>query len=110
APRLYKLGPILASRRIRNAFRDAILDYTNLGIPVERLGLMLGFQSGPGTGGREGLKPSSAWFDVVKWQALAAKEVAQELGLASVWSWGWGTFNTAGADPDKAAAACVYLW
>jgi hypothetical protein len=27
-----------------------------------------------------------------------------------VWSWGWGTFNVAGADPDKQAAACVYLW
>jgi hypothetical protein len=110
AARLARLGPVVASRRIRVAFRQAILDYTELGIPVTRLGLVLGFQSGPGTGGREGLQPSSAWFEVVKLQALAAKQVASELGLASVWSWGWGTFNTTGADPDKAAAACVYLW
>jgi hypothetical protein len=27
-----------------------------------------------------------------------------------VWSWGWGTFDSAGADPDKPKAACVYLW
>ena len=30
--------------------------------------------------------------------------------IATVWSWGWGTFNAAGADPDKQAAACVFLW
>jgi hypothetical protein len=36
--------------------------------------------------------------------------VSGELGLSSIWSWGWGTFNEAGADPDKPDAACVYLW
>src|SRR5262249_7512754 len=30
--------------------------------------------------------------------------------LGSVWSWGWATFGAASADPDKPAAACVYLW
>ena len=30
--------------------------------------------------------------------------------LASVWSWGWGTFSEAGRDPDKPTAACIYLW
>ena len=34
----------------------------------------------------------------------------ERVGIASVWSWGWGTFDTAGADPDKPIAACTYLW
>jgi hypothetical protein len=110
APNIYKLGPILGSRRLRFGYRQSILAFTQIGIPVSRLGIMLGFQSGPGTGGREGLQPSSAWFQIVKLQTLAAKQVASELGIATVWSWGWGTFSQAGADLDKEAAACVYLW
>ncbi len=106
----YKLGPVLASRKMRVAYRRAIANYTAIGIPVSRLGFVVGFQSGPGTGGREGLKPTSAWLEFVKLQTLAAKEVASELGVATVWSWGWGTFSAAGADPDKPTAACVYLW
>jgi hypothetical protein len=27
-----------------------------------------------------------------------------------VWSWGWGTYNADGNDPDKAGAACAWLW
>ena len=70
---------------------------------------MLGFQLQPG--GRAGLQPSEAWYEVVKWEALAAKQVARELGIASVWSWGWGTFSAdRSGDPEKAVAACVYLW
>jgi hypothetical protein len=110
APKIYKLGPILGSRRLRFGFRQSILQLTEIGVPVSRLGIMLGFQSGPGTGGRERLQPSSAWFEVVKLQTLAARQVAADLGIATVWSWGWGTFSQAGADPDKQAAACVYLW
>ena len=34
----------------------------------------------------------------------------RELGTAYVFSWGWGVFNEAGNDPDKAGAACVWLW
>ena len=67
-------------------------------------------RSRAGAGGREHLQPSSAWFRVVKWQALAAKQVAAETGVGTVWSWGWGTWGAASADPDKPAAACVYLW
>ena len=103
-------GVILGSRRMRTLFRSAIAAYTAIGIPVSKLGFVLGFQSGPGAGGREGLQPSSAWFEYAKLYTLAAKQVASEFGIATVWTWGWGTFNTAGADPDKAAAACVYLW
>jgi hypothetical protein len=109
-PKISKLGIVLGSRRLRSGYRDSILAFTDIGVPVSRLGIMLGFQSGPGTGGREGLQPSSAWFELVKLQTLAAEQVAVDLGIATVWSWGWGTFSQAGADPDKRAAACVYLW
>jgi hypothetical protein len=110
APSVYKAGPVLGSRILRARYRQAILNFTAIGVPVTRLGLMLGFQSGPGTGGREGLQPTNAWLEVVKLYTLAAKQIATDLKIATVWSWGWGTFSAAGADPDKRAAACVYLW
>jgi hypothetical protein len=103
-------GPLLANRRLRAAFRRAVANLVEIGIPVTRIGLMLGFQSASGTGGREGLRPREEWFRVVKWQALAAREVAAEMNVATVWSWGWGTYSEAGRDPDKADAACAYLW
>jgi hypothetical protein len=110
APAVMKQGVILGSRRMRMALRSAVAAYTAIGIPVAKIGFVLGFQSGPGAGGREGLQPSSTWFEFTKLYTLAAKRVAAEFGIATVWSWGWGTFNVAGADPDKQAAACVYLW
>jgi hypothetical protein len=110
APAVMRQGVILGSRRMRIALRAAIAAYTAIGIPVSRLGFVLGFQSGPGAGGREGLQPSSVWFRYAKLYTLAAKRVAAEFRVATVWTWGWGTFSVAGADPDKEAAACVYLW
>jgi hypothetical protein len=110
APRIMRLGVTLGSRRMREAYRSAILALAAINVPVSRIGIVIGFQSGPGTGGREGLQPSGAWFRFVKLQTLAAKQVAEELGIAEVVSWGWGTFSEAGADADKPAAACVYLW
>ena len=110
APFAYRKGPIVGARERRIAMRAAVRPLLDLGIPAERVGLLLGFQSGPGKGGREGLEPRQAWFEIVKQDALAARQVAAELGLGSVWSWGWGTFDEAGADPDKPSAACVYLW
>ena len=110
APVVSKLGPLVGSRRMRTAYRQAIAGFTAIGVPTSRLGLVIGFQSGPGTGGREGLQPRSAWLEFVKLQTLAARHVASELGLGSIWTWGWGTFSPASADPDKPAAACVYLW
>jgi hypothetical protein len=107
---LWKQGAILANRTIRNAFRKAITNFTSIGIPSSRLGLMLGFQSGSGVGGREGLQPAQAWYRTVKWQALDAKQVASELAIGSIWSWGWGAWSAAARDPDKQTAACVYLW
>lgn len=110
APWVYKQGPFAGSRTIRNLFRRAITDFTSIGIPASRLGLFLGFQTGIGKGGREGLQPAQAWFDTVKWQALAAKQVAKELGFSSIWSWGWGHRDGRKDELDKEAAACVYLW
>ena len=110
APSLYKRGPVLANRRLRVGFRRGIESLTSIGIPVRKIGIALGFQTARGTGGREGLQPSSAWFRVVKWQALAARQVARETGIAHVVSWGWGTYRADAVDPDKPRTACVYLW
>jgi hypothetical protein len=108
APALYKQGPLLAGRRLRMSFRKAILTYTALGIPTSDLGIMLGFQTGKGKGGREGLAPEP-WFQTVKWQVLAARQVGAEVRMGSIWSWGWRNGGT-GDDDVKATAACVYLW
>jgi hypothetical protein len=107
---VWNQGPIVGSRFLRTAMRRSITDLTSIGIPPSKLGIMLGFQTGSGQGGREGLSPSQRWFETVKWQALAARQVASELKIATIWSWGWATYGTADADPDKAAAACVWLW
>ena len=110
APWVHRAGPVLGSRRMRTSMRASASKLFAMNIPPSKIGIMLAFQTRPGTGGREGLKPASAWFEVAKLQALAAKQVSRELGLAHVWSWGWGVFNEAGRDPDKAGAACVWLW
>ena len=98
-----------AATLMRARMRQAAADFTRIGIPPSRLGLMLGFHTTPGTGGRDLLTPTEAWLSVVRVQTSAARAVAAEQGLASVWSWGWGTWSPAEADPDKGAAACVYL-
>jgi hypothetical protein len=110
AKKLYQQGPIVGNRTVRTAMRTDLQDFLAIGIPASKLGVMLGFQTTPGSGGRERLQPASAWFDVVKWQALAAREIAKELGISSIWSWGWGTWTAVEQDPDKRAAACVWLW
>jgi hypothetical protein len=107
---LAKLGPARASRIMRQGLRNLVGHLTRIGIPSGRIALELQFQSVLGQGGREGLQPRSAWFEVVKLEALAAKQVARELKIDSVWSWGWATFSEAGKDADKQAAACVWLW
>ena len=110
APKIYKLGIVQGSRTIRQMFRGGAQDFVSVGIPPSKLGIMLGFQTTPGSGGREHLQPASKWFELTKLQALAARTVARELGLATIWSWGWATWTAAETDPDKHAAACVYLW
>jgi hypothetical protein len=109
-PSLAKQGPVAAGLRLRSTLRSRVEDLVEIGIPVSRLGFVLTFSSSPNAGGREGLKPLSRWLDVVQWESLAAKQVAAELGVASVWSWGWAAFNPAGADEDKPKVACTWLW
>ncbi|MDX6411415.1 MAG: hypothetical protein QOE91_931, partial [Gaiellaceae bacterium] len=107
---LYNAGPIVGNRSLRQAMRTGLNDFLAVGIPPSRLGVMLGFQTTKGIGGREGLQPKQAWFEVVKWQALAARQVAVDIPISSIWSWGWGVFSAAENDPDKPAAGCVWLW
>jgi len=107
---LYDSGPVRASRSMRQGMRGLVRHFTEIGIPASRVALELQFQSAIGQGGREGLQPSTAWFELVKLQQLAVRQVARELRIDSIWSWGWATFSGAGVDPDKAAAACVWLW
>jgi hypothetical protein len=104
-----KQGPVEGSRTLRAMFRKRVAEFTDVGIPASKLGLMLGFQTTRGAGGREGA-PRKAWLQVTKLQALAARQVAGETRLRSLWSWGWAAWTKAQADPDKPAAACVYLW
>src|SRR3954467_2532834 len=107
---LFKLGPERASRAMRKGMRGLISRFAQIGIPAGRVALELQFQSAPGQGGRQGLQPKAAWLEIVKLEALAAKQVAAETRIQGVWSWGWPSFSVAGNDPDKPAAACVYLW
>jgi hypothetical protein len=108
-PEVSAAGPIVGSRILRTQMRQAVGAFTAMGLPPSRLGLILEFQSG--RYGRNGLKPSSAWFDFVKLDALAAQQIAAELGLPTVWSWGWATYTEKSPfDVDKEPAACVYVW
>jgi hypothetical protein len=101
---------VQGSRRLRRSYRRSAAKLFAVGVPASRVGLMIGFQTGQGVGGREGLKPRSRWFDVAKWQAFAAGQVARELKLSHLWSWGWAQRNERSNDPDKTYAACVWLW
>ncbi len=107
---IWRDGPIDASRRLRMRYRQSAAKLNAIGIPPSRIGIMIGFQTGVGAGGREGLRPRSRWFSVAKWQALAVRQVARELRLSHVWSWGWAQRNERSNDPDKTFAACVWLW
>jgi hypothetical protein len=107
APWLHAFGPSRASVYMRFELRRAVRNLTTIGVPSSRVGIALGFQ--PGRGGRMGLAPAP-WFEVVKRETLATRQVAAELSLASVWSWGWAAFPGTRADPDARHAACVYLW
>ncbi len=108
---LSALGPAGASRTMRQSMRGLVNKLTQIGIPSGRVALQLQFHSSPGLGARAGLEPASAWLELVKLEALAAKQVAKEFKIAGVWSWGWASFNpNATPDPDKPAAACVWLW
>jgi hypothetical protein len=106
----WKQGVVLGNRTLRQRYRDAVTNLTSIGIPPSKVGLMVSFATTKGFGGRNGLEPVSAWFQVAKWQALAVKQVAAETGIASVWSWGWGRWSAGEQDPEKGHVACVWLW
>ena len=112
ASHIYPMGPVMGNRRMRLGIRNVVTLFESADIPAARLGVMLGFHSAqtPGIAGRQGLQPTAAWLRVVKWEALAALQVATEEHLTSIWSWGWGTFGPESVDADKAIAACTYLW
>jgi hypothetical protein len=110
APSTWKLGPVLGNRNLRNFYREAVSDFTSNGIPAGKVGLMISFATTKGFGGRNALQPPEAWYEVAKWQSLAAQQVAKETGISSVWSWGWGEWNAAEQDPDKPYALCTWLW
>jgi hypothetical protein len=107
---LYKQGPIVANRTLRTAYRRDIAQFTSIDIPTHRVGLITTTALTNGFGGRNGLQPASAWYEVVKWQALSMRHVAAETGIGSLWSWGWGSWTDVEKSPDKAVAACVWLW
>jgi hypothetical protein len=109
-PSVSKQGPVAGSRRLRATMRTRMEDLIQIGIPTNRIGMMLTFSSTPGAGGRENLQPLGKWLDVVKWESLAAKQIATDLDIATVWSWGWAAFNPKGNDPDKPTVACTWLW
>jgi hypothetical protein len=108
-PGLYKLGAVRASRFMRSSLRGLVAHFSEIGIPAGRIALELQFQSAPNGGARKGAS-RKAWLQVIKWQALAARQVAKEFKIQGIWSWGFATFSAEGADPDKEAAACVWLW
>jgi len=110
AKALHAMGPAAAGRAMRNGMRSLVNKLTQIGIPSGRIALQAMFNSSPGLGARAGLEPSSAWFEIVKLEALAAKDVATQFRLAGIWSWGWATFANTRVDPDKPGAACVWLW
>lgn len=110
ATSVWKLGPVLGNRLLRERYRAGVAQFTAIGIPPSRLGIMISVLSQKGGGGRNGMESTTAWYQVVKWYALSAKEVAGELGLGSIFSWGWQQWNPIEVDPTKADAACVWLW
>jgi len=93
ATTIWKQGPIVGNRTLRVSYRRDIGQLTSIGVPPQRLGIMVSFSTTPGFGGRNGLQPAEAWFEVGKWQALSAKAVATELGVGSLWSWGWAEWS-----------------
>jgi hypothetical protein len=109
-PSVSKQGAVAGSRRLRATMRTRMEDLIQIGIPTNRIGMMLTFSSTPHAGGRENLQPLGKWLDVVKWESLAAKQIATDLDIATVWSWGWAAFNPKGNDPDKPTVACTWLW
>ena len=59
-PSVSQQGAVAGSRRIRATLRSRMESLIQIGIPTNRLGVMLTFSSTPHAGGREGLQPLAA--------------------------------------------------
>ena len=109
ARQVHAWGPDVGSAYLRRTMARVVHYYTRTGIPARRVGFILGFHTELGTGGRDGLQPAQAWYEVVKLDTLAARRVATRLRVSTIWSWGWGAWDGR-LDAESRAAACVYLW
>ena len=47
APAFHRQGPVLASRNLRRVFRSGITELTEIGVPIQKTGLILGFHTNP---------------------------------------------------------------
>ena len=56
-PRRGSRGRCSATARCANAYRDAVTNLTSIGIPPNKVGLMVSFATTTGFGGRNGLEP-----------------------------------------------------
>src|SRR3954452_8737729 len=82
----WKQGVILGNRTLRERYREAISDLTSIGVPANKVGIMVSFATTKGFGGRNGLEPVGSWYQVVKWQALAAGPGGGGKGSAFGWA------------------------
>jgi hypothetical protein len=71
-PAVSRQGVILGSRRMRTTLRAAIAAYTAIGIPVSKLGFVLGFHPGRGPAGAKGCNPRARGSSSRKLYTLAA--------------------------------------
>ena len=103
---------MLGNRNLRElATATRSTNLTSIGIPANRVGLMVSFATTKGFGGRNGLEPVVGVVpggEVAV--ARACSRSSAETGIASVWSWGWGRWSVGEQDPEKGHAACVWLW
>ena len=51
---IWRGGVVRGSRRLRVSYRRGAAKLLAVRVPASRIGLMIGFQTGPGVGGREG--------------------------------------------------------
>jgi hypothetical protein len=109
APQVMKYSAQNATLVMRARLRGAAYAMSQLRIPRHHQGIVVGFQSG-GIYGRNGLRSRTEWLQFVALKTAAARQVAREHRIGTVWSWGWGTYNLRGTDADKPLAACTYLW
>jgi hypothetical protein len=106
-----RLGDAAARAYMRGKWTDAMRRLKRFVVSMNRAGIVIPYWSRPARSptGREHLS-DARWFRAVRLRTLAVKDVAGNMGLGTVWSWGWQTNPKVGeVDPDKPRAACYYL-